>query len=140
MKAKGVTGDSQSGFTFIEVMFATIILGIGLLTIGASFGQGLRILEQGPVKLIVKEKIAAERDRITADWDNSRTAPVDSDQMVTEIINLPNGKTLDLSTMGFRKIVTVTSSGNMRYVIITIQYTVGGRTHRIRGNVSLGKG
>ena len=46
---------NESGFTLIEVLIATIVLAIGLLSIAQAFAQGMLILVNTPVQLAAKE-------------------------------------------------------------------------------------
>ena len=54
MKKRNKT-NNESGFTLIEVLIATIVLAIGLLSIAQAFAQGMLILVNTPVQLAAKE-------------------------------------------------------------------------------------
>jgi len=54
MKNRNKT-NNESGFTLIEVLIATIVLAIGLLSIAQAFAQGMLILINTPVQLAAKE-------------------------------------------------------------------------------------
>jgi prepilin-type N-terminal cleavage/methylation domain-containing protein len=47
--------DGQSGFTLVEVLIAVAVLAFGLLSIAASFTQGMLILANTPIQLAAKE-------------------------------------------------------------------------------------
>jgi len=45
----------ESGFTLVEVLIATLVLAIGLLSIAQAFAQGMVILVNTPTQLAAKE-------------------------------------------------------------------------------------
>jgi prepilin-type N-terminal cleavage/methylation domain-containing protein len=47
--------NGQSGFTLVEVLIATVVLAIGLLSIAQAFAQGMLILVNTPIQLAAKE-------------------------------------------------------------------------------------
>ena len=46
----------QRGFTLLEVMFAILILGVGVLSLASIFTQGLQASSQGQIQYIAQEK------------------------------------------------------------------------------------
>ena len=130
MKINEKSTGSQSGFTLIEVMAASLILLAGLLTIGAAFGQGMQVLAQLPLQMIAKEKMAEGLDNITASLENGAVTPVDTtvlNEPIMDIVSLGNGRTINLGALGFQRRVRVTPVSNVWEVKIDVSYMTAGR-------------
>jgi len=66
---KGSRG-SQSGFTIIETMIATIILGGGLLAVALAFAQGMIYMSSSHYHQIAKEKASEAIESVYTARDN----------------------------------------------------------------------
>ena len=136
MKIKESSADNQSGFTLIEVMIASAVLLIGLLTIGAAFSQGMLVMARAPLQLIAKEKMAEALDNTTANLENGSIAPIDTTattELLTGVVTLNkdnsnNDRTIDLRALDFRRRVRVTPVSNVWEVQIDVSYNTGGQT------------
>ena len=129
MKINEKSTGNQSGFTLLEVLAASFILLTGLLTIGAAFGQGMKILSQLPLQMIAKEKMVEALDNITARLENGAISPVDTTdvtEQLTDVVVLGNGKSIDLRALDFRRSIHVTPVANVWEVKIDVSYTVAG--------------
>ena len=66
---KGSTRN-QSGFTIIETMIATIILGGGLLAVALAFAQGMIYMSSSHYHQIAKEKASEAIESVYTARDN----------------------------------------------------------------------
>ena len=84
----GKAAGSQSGFTLIEVMIATFILLVGLLSLAAAFTQGMIIIADLPYTLAAKEAAAAVADTLAVQRDAQSILPVNGQRNI--VINNQN--------------------------------------------------
>jgi len=130
MKTDKKRAGGQSGFTLIEVMIATIILGVGLLTIAAGFIDGMRILASAPMQVAAKEVAASVIDDLTAARDSgaltlingARTNRTVTSCLGTDSHGNPNCYDFTVDT-------SIRNSENVAglfHIEITVTYTAGG--------------
>lgn len=79
MKIESESNHRQSGFTLLETLIATIILGGGLLALASAFAEGMVVMSTSHFHAIAKEKaseaiesVFAARDTRTITWAQIR--------------------------------------------------------------------
>jgi len=107
----------QAGFSLIEVMIATIILGIGLLAMADAFARGLVIMQRSPLRKIAMEQAESIRQQIRYQQDSEMDIEPGV-QAITDSLLLPGGKCLNLGALHFRRTITLNGNGGT----ITINY------------------
>lgn len=124
MKIKGKSTGGQSGFTLIEVMLATVILGIGLLAVADAFTRGMLIQSRSPLHAIAQEQAEIAFQDVRFRQDSGVAVQNETNTPITDILGLPNGSSINLADHGFTRTVAVDAGGQTG--TITISYRVLG--------------
>lgn len=88
----------QSGFTLIEVLIATLILMIGLLSVATAFSQGMLILAGTNAQLTAKEFAYAIVDDIIVKYD-AKQFPLAQEICAIPMSCVWNGKFFSLDSL-----------------------------------------
>jgi len=91
--ANNKKSNCESGFTLVEVLIATLVLAIGLLSIAQAFAQGMVILVNTPTQLAAKE-LAFE---IIDDYVVLGEAGLPADSIAQQQITTRDGRTFLVS-------------------------------------------
>ena len=123
MKNSKKTVGGQSGFTFIEVLIAMVILTLGLLAVASMLTQGMAILAGTPAQLAAKELAGAIIDNIAVQSDAGTLGNLNVGT-TSEKGRQWNGMRFDVTT-NYR----VDTDGNF-VVEVIVEYQVGAAQRR----------
>jgi prepilin-type N-terminal cleavage/methylation domain-containing protein len=126
MKIREKSTRGQSGFTLIEVMIATVILGVGLLAVADAFARGMLIMSRSPLHAIAQEQAEITIQNIRFMQDSGVAVPNENNVAITDELVLPNGKEIHLADHGFTRSVTLDATGQRG--VVTISYRAPGLT------------
>ena len=137
MKGNNKSAHGQSGFTLVEVMIATIVLGIGMTALGYSFAHGMLILAATPMQLSAKEVAATVIDELTVRRDSGEQLP--SAGSSTREVCFGQGQNIKCQDFGVETRVTNNADGinGLARVEVTIVYKVGNATRRYVKTINL---
>ena len=134
MKDDKKTTGGQTGFSLVEVLVATLVLAVGLLTIAAAFAQGMLALAATPAHITAKEVAASVVDELTVRMDAGQSLP---STMPSRRICQSNGVCQDYE-------VAINVTGNvdgingLSSVEVTVSYTASGMRRSYVKTINLG--
>jgi len=109
-----MTRSARSGFTIIEVLIAIIMLTIGVLALASSSGSITRMMHFAQAKTDASALAQSALDSMR--YEANRTTP--------RCTNLVSG-TVGSHKRGFTASVGVTTVGNLRDIVVIVNYRVG---------------
>jgi len=107
---------NRSGFTIIEVIIAIIMLSVGVLALASSSGTITRMISYGQARTDASALAQSVLDSLRYKANN--TTP--------KCTAVPNGTTVTgTSRRGFTSITDVTTTADLRNIVVTVYYRVG---------------
>ena len=106
---------ARSGFTIIEVLIAIIMLTIGVLALASSSGSITRMMHFAQAKTDASALAQSVLDSMR--YSANATTP--------KCTNLVSGTVTGVHKRGFTAAAAVTTSGNLRDIVVTVNYRVG---------------
>jgi len=106
---------ARSGFTIIEVMIAIIMLTIGVLALASSSGSISRMMYFAQAKTDAAALAQSVLDSMR--YSANATSP--------KCTNLVSGTVTGAHKRGFTASTVVTTSGDVRDIVVTVNYRVG---------------
>ena len=108
--------NNRSGFTIVEVIIAIIMLSVGVLALASSSGTITRMMSFGQAKTDASALAQSQLDSLRYRANN--TTP--------KCTLVPNGTSVTgTARRGFTSNTTVTTSGDLRNIVVTVNYRVG---------------
>jgi len=107
--------EARSGFTIIEVMIAIIMLTIGVLALASSSGSITRMIHFAQAKTDASALAQSVLDSMR--YSANATSP--------KCTNLVSGTVNGVHKRGFTASTVVTTSGDLRDIVVVVNYRVG---------------